>query len=60
MKKVSKLLLLLLLFVSIQTSYAQIEEMREKPEFVRVTSAGMAESHVHDVTITKEAPNYRS
>ncbi len=36
-----------------------IEEMREKPEFVRVTSAGMRESHVHDVSITKEAPNYR-
>ena len=36
-----------------------IDEMRSKPEFVRVTSAGMRESHVHDVTITKEAPNYR-
>ena len=36
-----------------------IEELRTKPEFVRVTGAGMAESHVHDVTITKEAPNYR-
>ncbi len=36
-----------------------MEEMREKPEFVRVTSAGMRESHVHDVSITKEAPNYR-
>jgi IMP dehydrogenase len=35
-------------------------EMRTKPEFVRVTSAGMAESHVHDVQITKEAPNYRA
>ncbi|MEI6707353.1 MAG: IMP dehydrogenase [Methylococcales bacterium] len=32
----------------------------EKAQFVRVTSAGMRESHVHDVTITKEAPNYRS
>ncbi|WP_018953566.1 IMP dehydrogenase [Thioalkalivibrio sulfidiphilus] len=38
---------------------ATIEEMRSKPGFVRVTSAGMRESHVHDVTITKEAPNYR-
>ncbi|EDY85859.1 inosine-5'-monophosphate dehydrogenase [gamma proteobacterium HTCC5015] len=38
---------------------ATIDEMRSKPEFVRVTGAGMAESHVHDVTITKEAPNYR-
>ena len=35
------------------------EEMRTKPEFVRITGAGMAESHVHDVQITKEAPNYR-
>jgi len=34
-------------------------EMRTKPQFVRVSSAGMRESHVHDVTITKEAPNYR-
>ena len=39
---------------------ADIESMRSKPEFVRVTSAGMVESHVHDVTITKEAPNYRT
>ncbi|MEM7081259.1 MAG: IMP dehydrogenase [Pseudomonadota bacterium] len=37
-----------------------IEEMRTKPEFVRITNAGVQESHVHDVTITKEAPNYRS
>ena len=36
-----------------------IEEMRTKPEFVRITGAGIRESHVHDVTITKEAPNYR-
>ncbi|MEN8213135.1 MAG: IMP dehydrogenase [Pseudomonadota bacterium] len=41
------------------TGCATIEEMRNHPEFVRVTSAGMQESHVHDVTITKEAPNYR-
>ncbi len=41
------------------TGCATIEEMRSQPEFVRVTSAGMQESHVHDVTITKEAPNYR-
>ncbi|RTZ67311.1 MAG: IMP dehydrogenase [Aquificaceae bacterium] len=39
---------------------ASLEEMREKPEFVRITGAGMKESHVHDVTITKEAPNYHS
>ena len=38
---------------------ANIDEMRTRPEFVRVTAAGMRESHVHDVTITKEAPNYR-
>lgn len=36
-----------------------IEEMRTKPQFVRITSAGMQESHVHNVAITKEAPNYR-
>ena len=41
------------------TGSANIEIMRSKPEFVQVTNAGMAESHVHDVTITKEAPNYR-
>ncbi len=41
------------------TGCANLDEMRTKPEFVRVTSAGMRESHVHDVTITKEAPNYR-
>jgi len=35
-----------------------IDEMRSKPEFVKITGAGMKESHVHDVTITKEAPNY--
>ena len=37
---------------------ADIHEMRAKPEFVKISSAGMRESHVHDVTITKEAPNY--
>jgi IMP dehydrogenase len=36
-----------------------IDEMRSKAEFVQITSAGMRESHVHDVQITKEAPNYR-
>jgi len=41
------------------TGCASMHEMRTKPEFVRVTNAGMMESHVHDVTITKEAPNYR-
>ncbi|MBF0264860.1 MAG: IMP dehydrogenase [Gammaproteobacteria bacterium] len=42
------------------TGCADINTMRTKPEFVRVTNAGMVESHVHDVTITKEAPNYRT
>jgi IMP dehydrogenase len=41
------------------TGSATIDEMRTKPEFVKVTAAGMSESHVHDVTIIKEAPNYR-
>ncbi|MDX1607462.1 MAG: IMP dehydrogenase, partial [Candidatus Competibacterales bacterium] len=36
-----------------------IEEMRTRPEFTKVTGAGVRESHVHDVGITKEAPNYR-
>jgi IMP dehydrogenase len=40
------------------TGSENIETMRTRPEFVRVTSAGMSESHVHDVSITKEAPNY--
>jgi IMP dehydrogenase len=38
---------------------ATIDEMQTRPQFVRVTSAGVRESHVHDVQITKEAPNYR-
>lgn len=38
---------------------ANIQDMRSKAEFVQITSAGMRESHVHDVQITKEAPNYR-
>lgn len=42
------------------TGSASIDEMRTKPQFVRITGAGMVESHVHDVTITKEAPNYRT
>jgi IMP dehydrogenase len=40
------------------TGCKNLETMRNKAEFVQVTSAGMTESHVHDVTITKEAPNY--
>ncbi|MEX0584536.1 MAG: IMP dehydrogenase, partial [Natronospirillum sp.] len=41
------------------TGCANIEELRTKPEFVRISNAGMRESHVHDVQITREAPNYR-
>jgi len=41
------------------TGCRTIEEMRTKPEFVRITNSGLSESHVHDVQITKEAPNYR-
>lgn len=42
------------------TGCSSIEEMRTIPRFVRITGAGMRESHVHDVTITKEPPNYRA
>ena len=42
------------------TGCRTIEEMRTKPNFVRITGAGVKESHVHDVSITKEAPNYRT
>ena len=42
------------------TGCSSIAEMRIKPGFVRITGAGMRESHVHDVTITKEPPNYRT
>ncbi|HEX8538708.1 MAG TPA: IMP dehydrogenase, partial [Cystobacter sp.] len=38
---------------------ATIDELRAKARFVRITSAGLKESHVHDVIITEEAPNYR-
>jgi len=41
------------------TGSQTITEMRTRPAFVRITTAGVRESHVHDVTITKEAPNYR-
>ncbi|TDJ36676.1 MAG: IMP dehydrogenase [Gammaproteobacteria bacterium] len=40
------------------TGSHNIDEMRTRPKFVKITAAGMRESHVHDVTITKEAPNY--
>jgi IMP dehydrogenase len=39
---------------------ASIEQMHDKAEFVEITAAGIRESHVHDVQITKEAPNYRA
>jgi IMP dehydrogenase len=42
------------------TGCGNIAEMRSRPKFVRITGAGRRESHVHDVTITKEPPNYRS
>ena len=41
------------------TGSSDIQTMRTVPQFVRITNAGMSESHVHDVSITKEAPNYR-
>lgn len=41
------------------TGCETIAELNTKPQFVKVTAAGMGESHVHDVSITKEAPNYR-
>lgn len=41
------------------TGCADIEEMRTKTQFVKITASGINESHVHDVSITKEAPNYR-
>ncbi|MCY4351427.1 MAG: IMP dehydrogenase [Thiotrichales bacterium] len=42
------------------TGCRTLEELRDKARFVRLTSAGMRESHVHDVTITKETPNYQA
>ena len=42
------------------TGCADIETMRKKAEFVQITAAGIKESHVHDVQITREAPNYQA
>jgi IMP dehydrogenase len=42
------------------TGCATIHELRTKAKFVKITSQGLRESHVHDVIITEEAPNYRS
>jgi IMP dehydrogenase len=41
------------------TGCADVEMLRRHAKFVRITSAGLRESHAHDVIITKEAPNYR-
>ncbi len=41
------------------TGSSTVEDLRQNAKFVKITAAGMSESHVHDVTITKEAPNYR-
>ena len=38
---------------------ADLDELRKRVQFIRITSAGMRESHVHDVMITREAPNYQ-
>jgi IMP dehydrogenase len=40
------------------TGAQTIAELRKRAKFVRITNAGLSESHVHDVTITREAPNY--
>ena len=37
-----------------------IGDLRERAQFVRITNAGLRESHVHDVYVTKEAPNYKA
>jgi IMP dehydrogenase len=42
------------------TGSANIQAMREKTEFVQITNAGLRESHVHDVIVTRESPNYQS
>jgi IMP dehydrogenase len=39
---------------------ADLAALQKNAKFVQITAAGMRESHVHDVTVTKEAPNYRS
>jgi IMP dehydrogenase len=41
------------------TGNRTVEEMRTRCQFVRITGAGLKESHVHDVQITRESPNYR-
>ena len=41
------------------TGSETIEQLQRRAKFVRITNAGLSESHVHDVSITREAPNYR-
>jgi IMP dehydrogenase len=41
------------------TGSHNVDDLRTKAQFVRITAAGLRESHAHDVSITKEAPNYR-
>ncbi|MCA8934237.1 MAG: IMP dehydrogenase, partial [Rhodospirillaceae bacterium] len=41
------------------TGCATIPELHQRAEFVRITNSGLRESHVHDITVTREAPNYR-
>ena len=41
------------------TGSKNVDDLRTKSQFVRITNAGLRESHAHDVVITKEAPNYR-
>jgi IMP dehydrogenase len=41
------------------TGSATLKELQEKAKFVKITNAGLQESHVHDIVITKESPNYR-
>jgi IMP dehydrogenase len=40
------------------TGSATIAQLKERARFIRITNAGLSESHVHDVSITREAPNY--
>ena len=46
--------------MSTQDWYHHVETMRKKAEFVQITAAGIKESHVHDVQITREAPTYQA
>ena len=52
-------LALTLILALIQVGAATIADLQERARFVRITGAGLRESHVHDVMITREAPNYR-